>query len=146
MVREGEERGSGSNVFPLENPAQPLRLLVMDPLTGDSYIFWSRMMSIALGKLGFVNEKCNQPQQTSADYHQGKKEDAMVTYCILNSISKEIAGPFVFAASATELWEELDDMYGNNNWPRYYQLRRQLWSMKQGGLSVGNYFTRLKLL
>ncbi|XP_011069429.1 uncharacterized protein LOC105155256, partial [Sesamum indicum] len=70
----------------------------------------------------------------------------MVTTWILNCISKEIAGSFMYAKSARTLWLDLEERYGECNGPLLYQLQREIASMTQGNKSVAEYFSRLHLI
>ncbi|XP_022859081.1 uncharacterized protein LOC111379875, partial [Olea europaea var. sylvestris] len=106
-------------------------------------------IKIALGvklKLGFVNGKCEKPDSESKNFDQWNRVDCMVRSWTLNSISKEIVEAFIFTTSAKELWDELNERYGECNGPLLYQLQREISSMTQGSMTVEKYFTNLKKL
>ncbi|KAL4559506.1 hypothetical protein LXL04_031644 [Taraxacum kok-saghyz] len=72
--------------------------------------------------------------------------DCMVRSWLLNAISKEIVGAFIFATTARELWIELEEHFSESNGPLIYQLQRQIASIHQGDSSVSKYYTKLKQL
>lgn len=77
----------------LHNSDHPSMNLITSLLTGNNYMTWSRSVKIALGaktKLGFIDERCRQPNEKDSKYEQWLKVDCMVRWWILNSISKEI--------------------------------------------------------
>ncbi|XP_075109054.1 uncharacterized protein LOC142180856 [Nicotiana tabacum] len=70
----------------------------------------------------------------------------MVTYWILNSLSKEIADSVEYANDAVELWRELEDRYEQTNDARLYQIPKEINDLPQGTLDITNYYTQLKKL
>lgn len=46
----------------------------------------------------------------------------MVTSWILNSIAKDIVEAFLYSSNAMELWDELQEMFGQKSAPFLYQL------------------------
>lgn len=104
-------------------------------------------MKIALGaktKLGFINGKCRQPDEKDARFQQWLKVDCMVRSWILNSIDKEIVEAFLYVNTAKELWEELRERFGECNEPLLYQIHREISTVTQGGMTVAQYYTKLK--
>lgn len=89
-------------------------------------------MKITLGakvKLGFINRKCEVPSEDSLDYEQQICVDCRVTSWILTSISKDIIEAFLYATSTRDLWQELDERFGECNVPQLYQLQREISSV-----------------
>lgn len=63
-------------------------------------------MKIALGaknKLGFVEGKVMIPKDSSENYERWRRCDYMVISWILNSISKELVGSFLYVTNGREL-------------------------------------------
>uniref|UniRef100_A0A2C9WIM0 Retrotransposon Copia-like N-terminal domain-containing protein n=1 Tax=Manihot esculenta TaxID=3983 RepID=A0A2C9WIM0_MANES len=90
----------------LQNSDNPAMLLVSVQLNGINYRGWSRAMKIALGaknKLAFVEGKIDAPEDGSEEYEKWRRCDYMVTSWILNSISKDLVGSFLYATTAREL-------------------------------------------
>ncbi|XP_075084488.1 uncharacterized protein LOC142167906 [Nicotiana tabacum] len=70
----------------------------------------------------------------------------MVTYWILNSLSKDIADSVEYANNIVELWRELEDCYEQTNGARLYQIQKEINDMSQGVLDIIGYYTKLKKL
>ncbi|KAH7679687.1 Zinc finger CCHC-type protein [Dioscorea alata] len=90
-------------------------ILVSKPFNGLGFGSWKRAMEIALttkNKLGFNWERCN----------------SMVISWILNALSSEIAGSIVYMSSASEMWLELIERFGQLN----------------GSSNIITYYTRIK--
>ncbi|XP_010274374.1 PREDICTED: uncharacterized protein LOC104609701 [Nelumbo nucifera] len=123
--------------------------LVTIPLIGNNYLSWSKSIKIALGakaKLRFIDGRCVMPEEDSTDYDQWIRVDCMIRSWILNSISKEIVEPFLYASTTRELWLELEERFGESNGPQIYQIKREISTISQGSQSVVKYFTKLKKL
>ena len=73
-----------------------------------------------------------------------KKVDCIVFSWILNSISKEIVESFIYVESTRALWKEVEDYFGESNAPLVYHIRREINVIVQRGLSVTQYYTKLK--
>ncbi|GAA0174918.1 hypothetical protein LIER_28203 [Lithospermum erythrorhizon] len=61
-------------------------------------------------------------------------------------MTKYIAKGFAFATEATSLWEEVKERFGVCNGPRLYELRRSIYSAKQGNDSIAGYYNKIKRL
>ncbi|GAA0144919.1 hypothetical protein LIER_05238 [Lithospermum erythrorhizon] len=111
----------------LNNADSSSAILVSDLLTKQNYTAWSRSMIIALAardKLSFVNGEIPEPAPNHQTYRRG----------------------YVFTEYAYELWNEIKDSFGKSNGPRVYELRRIIYSAKQGSDFVVVYYNKLKRL
>ncbi|KAJ0099302.1 hypothetical protein Patl1_20673 [Pistacia atlantica] len=70
----------------------------------------------------------------------------MIRSWLLNSVSSDIVGAFLYASTAEELWNELKEHYGESNGPLIYQIQREIASVSQGNETISKYYTRLKKL
>ena len=105
-------------------------------------------MKIVLGeksKLGFIEGTCETPSSNAPEYVNWKKVDCMIFSWILNSMSKEIAKSFIYADSAKDLWKEVEDRFGESNAPLIYQIQREISATTQGGMSITQCYTKMKL-
>ncbi|GAA0187560.1 hypothetical protein LIER_34848 [Lithospermum erythrorhizon] len=64
----------------------------------------------------------------------------------MNSMSKELSSGFISASNASDLWREIKEQFGGCSGPRIYELRRSIYSSKQGGDSVAMYYNKVKRL
>ncbi|KAL0405594.1 UNVERIFIED_CONTAM: hypothetical protein Slati_3873300 [Sesamum latifolium] len=123
--------------------------LISTPLTGSNYLGWSRAIKLALGakmKLSFIDGRSVKPATGAEDYNQWIRTDCMVSPWILNSISRNIVGAFMYTTSARALWLEIEGRYGVSNGPLLYQLKREIALTSQGSQSVTDYYTKIKML
>lgn len=110
---------------------------------------WKYSIQISLGakkKVGFIDGTSKKPDNPGSELDDWTSNDYMVWSWLLNAISKEIVGAFIFATTARELWNELEEHFSENNGPLIYQLQRQIASINQGDSSVSKYYTKLKQL
>ncbi|KAL0337619.1 UNVERIFIED_CONTAM: hypothetical protein Scaly_2037000 [Sesamum calycinum] len=124
-------------------------ILVSTLLTKSNYLTWSYAVKRALRakmKLGFIDGTTMKPHSTDLFFEQWICVDSMVTTWILNRISKEIVGSFMYAKSARTLWLDLEERYGECNRPLLYQLQREITSLAQGNMSIVEYFSKLRMV
>ncbi|KAK4391493.1 hypothetical protein Sango_1927100 [Sesamum angolense] len=124
-------------------------ILVSTLLTKSNYLTWSYAVKRALRakmKLGFIDGTTMKPHSTDLFFEQWIRVDSMVTTWILNCISKEIVGSFMYAKSARTLWLDLEERYGECNGPLLYQLQLEITSLAQGNMSIFEYFSKLRMV
>ncbi|XP_019264303.1 PREDICTED: uncharacterized protein LOC109241929 [Nicotiana attenuata] len=68
----------------------------------------------------------------------------MVLSWLLNSLSKDIAESVIYSQTASELWNELEETYGQADGTKLFQLQRELNNITQGSYDVAGYFNKLK--
>lgn len=112
---------------------------------GD-YRAWKRTFEIQLSakrKLGFVDGPVS---RNAADATEATKWDTcnnMVISWIHNNISDNIKSSVLFVNTASEIWSQLEKRFSLRNGSRKYKLNKDLFSLKQGGSKVNEYFTSL---
>ncbi|XP_073121108.1 uncharacterized protein [Henckelia pumila] len=114
------------------------------------YASWSRAIKFALSiknKLGFIDGSISKPSVTDPILLQAwmRKNNIVISW-LLNSVSKEISASILFADSAVEIWDDLHDRFQQSNGPRIFQLRRELFTLRQEQDPVTVYFTKIKAL
>ncbi|WVZ08791.1 hypothetical protein V8G54_022137, partial [Vigna mungo] len=65
---------------------------------------------------------------------------------ILNSLSPSIAQSVVFFERATDVWTDLREHFSQGDLLRVAELQEEIYSLKQGALSVIDFYTHLKSL
>ncbi|KAL0364470.1 UNVERIFIED_CONTAM: Retrovirus-related Pol polyprotein from transposon RE1 [Sesamum angustifolium] len=150
MADAGESnRQSIPEALQLHGSDHPGMILVSTLLTKSNYLTWSYAVKRALRakmKLGFIDGTTMKPHSTDMFFEQWIRVDSMVTTWILNCISKEIVGSFMYAKSARTLWLDLEERYGECNGPLLYQLQREITSLAQGNMSIVEYFSKLRMV
>ncbi|XP_011083380.1 uncharacterized protein LOC105165922 [Sesamum indicum] len=142
-------RHSIPETLQLHSSDHPGMILVSTMLTKSNYLTWSYVVKRALRakmKLGFIDGTSAKPCVTDPHFEQWIRVDSMVMTWILNCISKEIVGSFMYAKSARTLWLDLEERYGECNGLLLYQLQREIASLMQGNKSVVEYFSRLRMI
>ncbi|XP_060183317.1 uncharacterized protein LOC132613313 [Lycium barbarum] len=114
---------------------------------GTSYGNWRRGVLISLSaknKLGFINGACRMPPSNSPLLEQWKRCNDMVIAWLLNSLSRDINESVIYSQTAEELWNELEERYGQADGTKLFQLQRELNSISQGSSDAAGYFTKIK--
>ncbi|XP_071715226.1 uncharacterized protein [Rutidosis leptorrhynchoides] len=131
----------------LASSDHPGMTLTATPFNGSNFLGWSRTVKMALGaklKLGFIDGSLVRPVITDEDHQRWTRCDYMVTCWILNSMISELSESFLYATSASGLWKELSERYGQSNGPLIYQIERELSKVNQGSFTVAAYYNKLK--
>ncbi|GAA0146185.1 hypothetical protein LIER_06198 [Lithospermum erythrorhizon] len=97
-------------------------------------------------KLKFITGEIEVPAADSQMHKQWKKVNSTLVSWILNAMSKELVRGFVFASDDSELWNEIREGFGVSNGPKIYELRRGIYSTKQGSDSIVGYYNKIKRL
>jgi len=133
-------------VHPSDNPAQPL---VSNVFTGDNFDNWKRSVSIALSarhKLAFTDGPCECPPVASALHSLWQRNNAMVQYWLLNSLSENIRNSVLYFDTTKALWDDLECRFGQSNKARLFQVQKEFLCLTQGDLDIASYYTKAKQL
>ncbi|KAH0679196.1 hypothetical protein KY284_020281 [Solanum tuberosum] len=129
---------------PSDSPGMNLININFD---GTTYGNWRRAVLISLStknKLGFINGTCKKPEEDAPLFEQWRRCNDMVLAWLLNSLSREIAESVIYSQTAEDLWNELEQRYGQTDGAKMFQLQRELNNISQGTNDVAGYFNRLK--
>jgi len=66
----------------------------------------------------------------------------MVTSWITSSVSDDIRKSIIYYNTAQAMWSALKHRYHRNDNFRIYQIKTQLWNLKQQDMDINKYFTR----
>lgn len=127
-----------------DNPEQ---IFVGELLRDGNYGDWANEMSNALfakNKIGFVDGTITMQELDSSDLMNWKRCNAMVKGWLTSAMEKEIRSSVKYAATAYDIWTDLQERFGKENAPRTYELRRAITMTRQEGLSVSAYYTKLR--
>ncbi|XP_070014470.1 uncharacterized protein [Nicotiana sylvestris] len=133
--------------FYLHPSDSPRMLLVNSPFDGRRYGGWRRRMLIALStknKVGFIDGTFLQPKISSNDFKSWTRCNDMVISWLLNSLSKEIAESVLYTKTAKEIWDELEERFGQSSGPQLYHIQKEISESTQGNLDIAGYYTTLK--
>ncbi|GAA0186270.1 hypothetical protein LIER_33558 [Lithospermum erythrorhizon] len=82
--------------------------------------------------------------QEENTFKQCVKVNATLISCILNAMSKDLARGFAYATDAYILWEEIKVQYDGCVGPRLYEIKRAIYSVKQGKDSIAGFYNKIK--
>lgn len=121
--------------------------MVSKPFDGTGFGSWKRAIQIALksrSKLGFLNGSFKKPDLDWIEYEEWEKCNNIVISWILSSLTKEFSDSVMYMTEASEIWEELEERFGQSNCPQLFQLQKELSQISQGTSSITSYFTNIK--
>nr|KYP62153.1 hypothetical protein KK1_016678 [Cajanus cajan] len=133
-------------LHPSKNPASPL---VSPLLELSNYHTWSKSMETSLSaknKLEFIDGSASEPPLDDRFHGAWKRCNNMVASWIVNSVSLPIRQSIVWMNKAEDIWHDLKSRYAQGNLLRVSELQHEASSIKQGDLSVTNYFTKLHII
>ncbi|XP_028768107.1 uncharacterized protein LOC114725722 [Neltuma alba] len=140
------DQSSPYYIHPSENPAL---ILVAPPLDGSNYHSWSRAMRMALlskNKIKFADGTIPPPSVNDPMFPAWERCNNLVQGWIIKSLSPTIARSILWFDRASEIWSDLRSRYSQSDIFRIAELQEEIYSLKQGNLSVSEYYTKLKIL
>ncbi|XP_035838302.1 uncharacterized protein LOC118485898 [Helianthus annuus] len=132
-----------SNPVFLHPSDHPRMILVSKQFDGIGFGSWKRAMSIALSaknKFGFVDGSVTNSTNPSL----WSRCNDMVISWIINTLSREIGESVLYVKTASQLWKELNDRFGQINGAKYYQLQKSICEISQGSSDIATYFTKIE--
>ncbi|XP_019150777.1 PREDICTED: uncharacterized protein LOC109147624 [Ipomoea nil] len=140
----------------MENPLylsvneNPNAVLVTPLLSGSSnYASWSISMRVALevkNKWGLVDGSVPAPERTHAQYRSWRRCNLITSSWILRSVHTTIAQSVMYMDEAKEIWDDLKRRFSQRDANRISFLQSEISGLKQGGLSVNDYYTKCRTL
>ncbi|KAF3789765.1 Golgin candidate 3 [Nymphaea thermarum] len=117
-------------------------------LTKDNYLSWSAALEIGItsrGRLPYITGDKPAPSKTDPQWANWALEDSQVKVWIISSVSADIQPLILRKPTSFEMWNVLARMYGRKKRVlRAYQIKRSIYALKQGDLSVASYYAALK--
>lgn len=127
----------------------PLSISVPKLQGASDYRAWRRSFEIQLlakRKLGFVDGSVTRSTTDGVEASQWDTCNNMVISWIHNNISENIKSSVLFINTACDIWKQLEKRFSLTNGSRKYKLNKDLFSLKQNGMKVSDYFTSLSSL
>ena len=132
-------------LHPNENPS----LMLTSSLLTENFYSWSRSMKMALiskNKLKFVDGSLSTQNSEDPIFPAWERCNIMVLSWLIKTLSPAIAQSIIWMDSATDLWKDLHDRFAQSDAIRISDLQEEISSLKQGNMSVIEYFIHLKIL
>nr|KYP36910.1 hypothetical protein KK1_041925 [Cajanus cajan] len=133
-------------LHPNENPATAL---VSPLLDSTNYHSWSRSMLIALSaknKVEFVDGSAPQPSPLDPMHASWRRCNNMVVSWLVHLVSMPIRHSILWMDKADEIWKDLKSRYSQGDLIRVSDLQFEASSMKQGDLTITEFFTKLRVV
>ncbi|GAU34891.1 hypothetical protein TSUD_144220 [Trifolium subterraneum] len=135
--------------YDLNSNDNPGSIITQVQLRGENYDEWAKAIRTSLRarrKWGFVEGTVKQPDENSPEMEDWWTVQAMVVSWILNTIEASLRSTISYMENAKELWDDIKDRLSVVNGPRIQQLKSELASCKQEGMTMVNYYGKLKAL
>ncbi|KAF3781899.1 hypothetical protein EJ110_NYTH35009 [Nymphaea thermarum] len=136
------DAGNASKSENLPVQVTPIRL------TKDNYLSWSAALEIGItsrGRRSYITGARPEPSKTDPQWEAWALEDSQVKVWIISSVPADIQPLILQKPTSFEMWNVLARMYGRKKRVlRTYQIKRSIYTLKQGDLSVASYFAALK--
>ena len=116
-------------------------------LNGHNYLQWSQSVMMFIygrGKDEYLTSAAVQPKKEDPKYKTWKTENNMVMSWLINSMTNDIGENFLLYGTAQEIWDVARKTYSNNeNTAELFEIETILHDLRQGDLSVTQYFNVL---
>jgi len=126
---------------------QPGQSLVADLFNGEDFENWRRSVTVALSakqKLSLVDGSYKKPEAASPLLPFWQRCNDMVISWLLNSLHKNVRESVLFHNTASEIWNELNERYGQSNKARLFQAQQAVSCMTQEDLDIANFFSKAR--
>ncbi|XP_019429948.1 PREDICTED: uncharacterized protein LOC109337423 [Lupinus angustifolius] len=121
---------------PSENPGA---VIVTIPLNGDNYHSWARVVTMALetkNKVQFIDGTLPRPPNHDPLFPCWNRCNNLVVSWLNHSIHQTILPSILWMKNALEIWNDLKERYYQGDVFRILELIREIYSIKQGTLSI----------
>jgi len=133
-------------IHPSDNPGLPL---VANLFNGEGFGNWKRSIMIAFSakhKIALIDGSSVCPSSTSPLYTFWQRNIAMVLSWLLNSLSENIRNNVLYFETVKELWNDLEERFGQSNKARLFQVQKDVSCLSEGDLDIASYYTKAKQL
>ena len=72
--------------------------------------------------------------------------DKMVILWLLHTVEKRISDKILFSSSSRQIWLDLEQRFSQSDGTKFFQVKKDLYSISQGNQDIPTYFTNIKKL
>ncbi|XP_020991964.1 uncharacterized protein LOC110278129 [Arachis duranensis] len=133
-------------IHPSENPTS---VLVTPVLTGNNYHSWKRSFTMAIiskNKYGFLTGSISSPLPGDPLFSAWEHCNNLVLSWLFHSLSPSITQSVLYFDTASSVWTDLKERFAQSDLLRIAELQEEIYALKQGTLSVTEFYTSLKSL
>ena len=151
------QKGHNGHVDPTMNPSSVYFLHPFDNsqkivnivFAGRGFSNWKRVMTIALSgrnKLGFVDDSLSRPNNNSSARALDRVDNVVMRW-IIGVLENSIANSILSFKTCKEIWDELEERYGQSSNAQMFSLQEELNALVQTTkMSISEFFTKIKTL
>ncbi|KAG7581708.1 Retrotransposon Copia-like N-terminal [Arabidopsis suecica] len=135
--------------FYMHHADHPGLNIISHRLDETNYGDWSVAMRISLdakNKLCFIDGSLPRPLESDGNFRLWSRCNSMVKSWLLNSVSPQIYRSILRMNDAADIWRDLFSRFHLTNLPRTYNLTQEIQDLRQGSMSLSEYYTLLKTL
>lgn len=124
-------------------------VMISTQLTKINYHEWAQAMSLALrskNKLQFVDGTVVKSMQNDPSYMAWDRCNITILSWIRNTLEPSIARSVVWMNTAYDVWSDLKKRFYQGDVFRIADLQEQVYALKQGDLSIIDFYTGLMIL
>nr|KYP63586.1 hypothetical protein KK1_018165 [Cajanus cajan] len=103
-----------------------------------------RMALEGKNKLVFIDGSVPKPSVDDPKRQSWKRNNSIIASWIMNSVSKDIAASISYTSTASDIWNDLKIRFQKKNGLRIFKIKRDLMNLKQGDLTITQYYTKVK--
>nr|KYP54580.1 hypothetical protein KK1_000772 [Cajanus cajan] len=123
--------------------------LVSPSLDSTNYHSWSKSMFSTLSaknKAEFIDGSAPQPSSFDRSYGAWKRCNNMVVSWVIHFVSSSICQSILWMDYVEKIWRDLKSCYSQGDLLYIFALQLKASSIKQGDLSVTDFFTQLRII
>ncbi|XP_031402520.1 uncharacterized protein LOC116212069 [Punica granatum] len=153
---KGKKAGDGSRrsvdvppVYHLTSSDNTGTQVIACILNEDNYLAWSRAMLIVLrarNKLPFIDGSLEKTEEEDPLRERWERCNSTLLAWIFNTMEERLQATVAYAIDAKGLWDDLKERYSEGNQSRVFQIKTEICLLRQEGMSVWDYYGKLKLL
>jgi len=148
-VKTGDKRETCVSPYDLNSNNNSRNIITQVQLRGENYEEWARAMQTSLHarrKWRFVEGIVERPKEGTTKLEDWWTVQSMLISWILNTIEPRLRSTISYAENAKELWSDIQERFSIANGPRIHQFKSELVGCKQGGMTIVEYYGKLKVL
>lgn len=134
--------------YDLNSSDNPGSIITQVQLRGENYEEWAKAVRTSLRarrKWGFVDGAVKKPNEDSPEMEDWWTVQSMVVSWILNTIEASLRSTISNMENTKEPWDDIKERVSVVNGPRIQQLKSELAECKQEGMTMVNYYGKLKM-
>ncbi|KAG7585301.1 Reverse transcriptase RNA-dependent DNA polymerase [Arabidopsis thaliana x Arabidopsis arenosa] len=129
-----------------DHPGLNIISLRLDETNYDDWSYAMRISLDAKNKIGFIDGSLPRPLSTDPMFRAWSRCNSMVKSWLLNAVSPQIYRSILRMDDAADIWRDLCGRFHLTNLPRTYNLTQEIQDLRQGSMTLSEYYTRLKTL